>query len=113
MDRDLMRDDELDTLLGTATKPLAPIGFEQRLLARMIVATANNVIALPQRKKSSAWFIGLPLAASLGFGIWLGAASLNSNLLPATTNTIISDSGDDGSATGFDDVTQFIEDSLT
>ena len=113
MEKNLIRDEELDRLLAMATMPVVPTGFEERLLARVIKPVANNILAFPQRKKPSAWIFGLPLAASLAVGIWLGAAGLNSSSLPATTNTIISESGDDGSTTGFDDVTQFIEDSLT
>jgi hypothetical protein len=108
-----MGDDELNTLLSVATRPAAPQGFEQRLLARTTAPAANNVIAFPHRKKTNSWIVGLPLAASLALGIWLGAAGLSSNLTLIPASTLVSDNSDDGTSTGFDDITQFIEDSLT
>ena len=111
MEDNIMRDDELDKLLSNATVPAPANGFEQRLLARIAPQTLSNVIAFPARKKTNSWLIGLPLAASLAIGLWLGSSGLDSSYLPSST--LISDNSEDPTSSGFDDVAAFLEDSLT
>jgi hypothetical protein len=111
MDDKLLRDEELDRLLEMASKPLPSGGHQQRVLSR-ITPSATNVIAFPKRKRPSPWIIGLPLAASLALGLWLGSAGLGSSYLSPNT-TLVSDSTDDAGDTGFDDVAAFLDGSLT
>ncbi len=102
-----MQDDDLDKLLASASTPVPRLGFEQRLLHK--ISVPNNVIAFPKRKAASPWVIGLPLAASLVVGLWLGV----SNLLPATDTIMVSQTTDDTTSSGFDDVVALIEDNLS
>ncbi len=102
-----MHDRDLDKLLSTASAPKPSVGFEQRLLAK--IAPANNIISFPRRKTASPWLIGLPLAASLVLGVWLGAS--NTSLNPA--NIMVSQTIEDSTSNGFDDVVALIEDNLT
>lgn len=102
-----MQDRDLDKLLSAASTPKPSAGFEQRLLAK--IAPANNIIAFPRRKTASPWLIGLPLAASLVLGVWLGAS--NTSLNPA--NILVSQTTEDATSNGFDDVVALIEDNLT
>lgn len=106
-----MHDDDLDKLLSFASTPKISAGFEQRLIAK--IAPANNVpntaIAFPKRKTASPWLIGLPLAASLVLGVWLGAS--NTSLNPA--NIMVSQTTDDTTSNGFDDVVALIEGNLS
>lgn len=102
-----MHNNDLDKMLSAASAPKPSAGFEQRLLAK--IASANNVIAFPKRKTASPWLIGLPLAASLVLGVWLGAS--NNSLNPA--NIIVSQTTDDTTSSGFDDVVALIEDNLS
>ena len=102
-----MEDHDLDKVLSAASAPKPAAGFEQRLLAK--IAPANNVIAFPKRKTASPWLIGLPLAASLVLGVWLGAS--NTSLNP--TNIMVSQTTEDTTSNGFDDVVALIEDNLS
>ena len=102
-----MNEHDLDRLLSAASAPKPAAGFEQRLLEK--IAPTNNVIALPKRKTASPWLIGLPLAASLVLGVWLGAS--NTSLNPA--NIIVSQTTEDTTSNGFDDVVALIEDNLS
>jgi hypothetical protein len=83
MTRDSMSDHELDRLLALASKPAPPHGAEDRLMAKI---NSENVVAFkPKSKKAQStisWIAALPLAASLAFGIWLGAAGIGTGILP-------------------------------
>ena len=102
-----MNDHDLDKILSAASTPKPMLGFEQRLLAK--IAPINNVITFPKRKTASPWLIGLPLAASLMLGVWLGAS--NTSLNPA--NIMVSQTTEDTTSNGFDDVVALIEGNLS
>jgi hypothetical protein len=83
MTRDSMSDHELDRLLALASKPAPPLGAEDRLMAR--IDTANVIAFRPKAKKvqsALSWIAAFPLAASLAFGLWLGAAGIGTEILP-------------------------------
>jgi hypothetical protein len=105
-----MNDHELDQLLAKATHPQPQSGFHNRLLQRLEEQQGNKVIAFPVKKQKAAWLIGLPLAASLVLGLWLGASGRLTNIIPLTTSEVASV---DTSTTGFEDVLTIIEDELT
>jgi hypothetical protein len=102
-----MQDHELDKLLNLASTPKPTKGFEQRLLEK--IEAQSNIIVFPKRKTASPWLIGLPLAASLAVGIWLGAT----NTLPTASTLMVSQSTDISTNSGFDDVVALIEDNLS
>lgn len=77
----MLDDQDLDRLLAHATAPKPAEGFETRMLARLAGGASHNVLTFPPRK-TSLWFLGLPLAASLMFGMWLGASDRIDNLVP-------------------------------
>jgi hypothetical protein len=94
-----MNDDDLNLLLNQASTPIAkrdPIAnfFEK----------SSNVIAFPQRKKTSPWLIGLPLAASLILGVWLGSAT---NFAATAAGEVVV--AEDSAATSLDDLMSLIE----
>ena len=102
-----MQDQDLDKLLGAASTPSPSFDYEKRLLAKF--SSNKNVVAFPKRKPVSPWLIGLPLAASLVLGFWLGTSS--SVLNP--TRILLAQSTEDITGNGFDDVVALIEDNLT
>jgi hypothetical protein len=103
----LMSDAELDRLLALATTPNPAHDFESRLLAKLNQASANNLVSFPQRNRAKGLIVGLPLAASLAFGLWLGASGTSLNILPIGSTEVATT--DVGSATGFDDLVSIIE----
>lgn len=117
---DLITETELDTLLAAASAPPVPLGAKTRMLARLAADTAGNDAALPPPSPSRSrlgWLAGLPLAASLALGIYLGAAGTASDFVPfgtatATASAAASDSDSD-TGSGIDDALDFSEDSLT
>jgi membrane peptidoglycan carboxypeptidase len=98
----MLNDSELDKLLAHASTPPLPQDFQSRLLAK---TGTSNVITL---KRKTIWLIGLPLAASLAIGIWLGASENTSDLLSVTGGDVAS-----VDANGFEDIVSIIEDDLT
>jgi hypothetical protein len=98
----MLNDPELDKLLAQASTPPLPEDFQSRLLAK---TSTSNVIAF---KKKTTWVFGLPLAASLVIGVWLGASENTSDLLSVAGSEVASTD-----ATGFDDIVSIIEDDLT
>jgi hypothetical protein len=65
-----LNDTELDRLLAKATMPKP-----SRNLAESFFEKPSDVVAFAPRKKTTPWFVGLPLAASLVLGLWLGGAT--------------------------------------
>jgi hypothetical protein len=63
----------LKALLAKASRPALPDGIEDRLMRRIGADPAGNVVAFPSRRKPLALWLGLPLAASLAAGIFLGS----------------------------------------
>jgi hypothetical protein len=97
----------VDRLLAQASRPGLPAGARARLDARLaampgpvrIVARSG---AEPGKAWSLPWLAGLPLAASLALGIYLGAAGSLDSILPSiiTGATATADAGDDWSDFG-------------
>lgn len=118
---DLMTDAELDTLLAHASAPPLPLGARERLLARVAAETvphagAANVVPLrqPARPRSRiGWLAGLPLAASLALGIYLGNAGGLDAYLPATANEMLVGVSTDDAVSGIEDIESFSEDDLS
>lgn len=106
-DQKLISDIELDRLLAQASMPKIPTAFQKQMLARINLKQSANVITLPQRRRTSGWLVGLPLAASLALGLWLGASGTTFNILPVNSSEVAST--DIGNATGFDDLVFIIE----
>lgn len=86
---DDMTDQELDRLLGMASKPQAKPDAAAQAAARAFAQDApSNVVAFTPRTSAQsqpsriAWLTALPLAASLAAGIYLGALGSGNYLLP-------------------------------
>jgi hypothetical protein len=64
----------LKALLTRASPPEMRVGAEDRLM-RIIRQTAQetNVVALPRRRANLMLWLGLPLAAALAAGIYIGS----------------------------------------
>ncbi len=113
-----MNDDELDRLLAAASRPALPVGALARLNARLAQESgAGNVIALqrkaPAQRRRLGWLAGLPLAASLALGLYLGSAGGGSSLLPAAfTETLVGVSSA-GPETGIEEAESWAEEDLT
>jgi hypothetical protein len=103
-DKQDMTDEDLDRILTLASKPEPSSGFEARVLARIKPQASAEVIAFPQRKSPRAWVLGLPLAACLVIGVWLGASGDVSDLLPSSSSTSAMASADQLSPSGVDDI---------
>ena len=104
VEEDLMTDDTLDNILAFATKPQVQ-GFEQRLAARIKAEPrSSNIIDFPQSKKPKlGWIFGLPLAASLMLGLWLGTTSQGTDIFPLTL-TASTQTSDATPASGIEDI---------
>jgi hypothetical protein len=101
----MLNDSELDKLLAQASTPPLPEDFQARLLAKV---NTGNVITFARDKRKTTWLFGLPLAASLVIGVWLGASGNTSDLLSVAGSEVAS-----MDATGFEDIVSIIEDDLT
>ncbi len=112
MDDKLLSDEELDQVLAKASNPEPSAGFEQRMLSR-VTRQQPAARALPEARQGKLWLIGLPLAASLLVGVWLGNTVMENNYFTISRNAMVSDNSDEASDTGFDDVAAFIEGSST
>lgn len=109
-DVNLMSDDDLDRLLGLASPPPVGLGAKQRLMQK-VQATA---IRPPEQARSRlGWLAGIPLAASLALGIYLGNAGTDSSLLPQFASDILADTALDETLSGIEDVVAYSEDSTS
>ena len=99
-------DQSLDQILGLASGPVLSSGFEGRVMAVLAeqVKPTAQVIAFPRRRSPSVWLMGLPLAACLMLGVWLGANGELSDLLPASAATVTMATADLLSPSGVDDI---------
>lgn len=119
--QELMTDQELDGLLAHATAPPLPLGARERLLARMAEeptapAMPGNVVALrrpvPARSRLG-WLAGLPLAASLALGLYLGSGGTFDSYLPAAAYDVLAGATAEDVTTGIEDMESFTEDDLS
>jgi hypothetical protein len=94
-----MNDHELDMLLENASQPKPKKDFMVGFFEQ-----SKNVVTFPHRNKGSPWLVGLPLAASLIVGLWLGSST---NIASPTSNAIAM--VDDATATNVDDLMSLIE----
>lgn len=114
MTRDSMSDKELDLLLGLSGDPAVPDGAEARLMARVkpIDHDSNIVRFRPRQKLQRSyvpWVAGLPLAASLAFGLWLGAAGVGTDILPESMGGGLA-AAEDSVSSGIEDAEILAED---
>jgi hypothetical protein len=112
-----LSDKELEQLLATARQPEVPHGFAERLQVKLESADATNVVTFPQRNTSGAarrlWLSALPLAASLVFGIWVGANGNLPESLANFTPTLATDAADQLFDIGIEDTESFVNGELS
>ncbi|CAN0490079.1 unnamed protein product [Phaeothamnion confervicola] len=107
-------DAALEKLLKRATDPAVPAGAEARLmLAIQSVEQKLNVVPFQPRPKIQSWTIGLPLAAALALGIYLGSKDTFDAYLPDTITDGMADMSDSMPSTGLDDAESYAEDDVT
>jgi Heavy-metal resistance len=101
-DRELS-DRELDTLLAHASTPPVPLGAKSRLMTKAHAQTAfvagEARLAHSHSYSRLAWLSGLPLAASLALGIYLGAGG---GLLSAQAQDFLVGVSSDDPVTGIE-----------
>lgn len=105
----------LDKLLKRATDPAVPEGAEARLmLAIQSVGQQSNVVPFQPRAKFQGWAVGLPLAAALALGIYLGSQGTLDAYFPGTiTDDISAELSDPIPFTGLDDAESYAEGDVT
>ena len=107
-------DAALVKLLKRATDPSVPEGAEARLmLALQSVGQQSNVVPLQPRPKIQNWAIGLPLAAALALGIYLGSKDTFDAYLPDAITDGMADVSDSVPTTGLDDAESYAEGDVT
>jgi hypothetical protein len=109
-----MTDQELDAVLKLATVPKLPLGAKGRLLAKLgetkdMVATATTE---PQSSRLG-WLAGIPLAASLAFGLYIGSAGLEGSVLPSFAQELLADTTLDDTYSGIEDVEALTEENVS
>jgi hypothetical protein len=118
---ELMTDTELDALLAHASAPPLPLGAKQRLMAKLshvegAGAAHSTVVPLRRPEKVASrlgWLAGLPLAASLALGIYLGSGDNLETYLPPAAYELLAGANADEPLTGIEDVEGFSEDDIT
>jgi hypothetical protein len=108
-------DEALDRLLKRATDPAIPEGAEARLMVAIRVAEQqSNVVKLQPRPRFQRWAVGIPLAASLALGIYLGAKGTLDNYMPDNIiGDTLADTSDSEPTSGLDDAESYAEGDLT
>ena len=107
-------DAALEKLLKRATDPAVPEGAEARLmLAIQSVEQRLNVVPFQPRPKIQNWAIGLPLAAALALGIYLGSKDTFDAYLPEAITDGMADMSDSMPTTGLDDAESYAEGDVT
>ena len=108
-------DAALEKLLKRATEPSVPEGAEARLmLALQSAGQHSNVVPFQPRPKIQNWAIGLPLAAALVLGIYLGSKDTFDAYLPdVITDGASADMSDSMPSTGLDDAESYAEGDVT
>jgi hypothetical protein len=108
-------DAALERLLKRASQPAIPEGAQERLMA-VIRATEqqSNVVQLHRRTTFNRWAIGLPLAASLLLGIYLGTKDTFDGYLPdSVIGSTLAGAADSDVSTGLDEVEDYSDGELT
>jgi hypothetical protein len=108
-------DAALEKLLKRATDPAVPDGAEARLmLAIRSVGQQVNVVPFHPRPGMQGWTMGLPLAAALALGIYLGSKDTFDAYLPEVIIAGVSaDMADSMPTTGLDDAESYAEGDVT
>lgn len=107
-------DAALERLLKRATDPSVPAGAEERLmLAIQLVEQQLNVVPFQPRPRMQNWTIGLPLAAALALGIYLGSKDTFDAYLPDAVTDGMADMSDSMPSTGLDDAESYAEGDVT
>ena len=108
-------DAALEKLLMRATDPAIPEGAEARLMATIRASTPqSNVVRFQQRPKIQRWAIGVPLAASLVLGIYMGSRGTLDNYLPeSVVGQSLLDTSESVPSSGLDDAESYEEGDLT
>lgn len=108
-------DKALDRLLKRATHPAIPEGAEARLMAAIqLVEQQSNAVKFEPRPRFQRWAVGLPLAASLALGIYLGANGALDNYMPdSIIGETLADTSDSEPTSGLDDVESYAEGDVT
>jgi hypothetical protein len=108
-------DAALAKLLKHATDPAVPEGAEARLMLAIQSAEQQlNVVPFQPRPRMQSWTIGLPLAAALALGIYLGSKDTFDAYLPdAITDDVAADMSDSMPSTGLDDAESYAEGDVT
>ena len=108
-------DAALEKLLKRTTDPAVPEGAEARLMrAIQSVEQQLNVVPIQPRPRMQSWTIGLPLAAALALGIYLGSKDTFDAYLPeAITDGVSADMSDSMPSTGLDDAESYAEGDVT
>jgi hypothetical protein len=112
---EIQMDAALAKLLKRATDPVVPEGAEARLmLAIQSVGQQLNVVPFQPRPKMQSWTMGLPLAAALALGIYLGSKDTFDAYFPeAITDETSADMSDSMPSTGLDDAESYAEGDVT
>ena len=107
-------DAALAKLLKRATDPAVPEGAEARLmLAIQSAGQQLNVVPFQPRPKTQGWAVGLPLAAALVLGIYLGSKDTFDAYLPDAITDGVADMSDSMPPTGLDDAESYAEGDVT
>ena len=107
-------DAALEKLLKRATDPSVPEGAEARLmLAIRSAGQQSNVVSFQPRLKLQRWAMGLPLAAALVLGIYLGSKDTFDAYLPDAITDGMADMSDSMPSTGLDDAESYAEGDVT
>ncbi len=107
-------DAALEKLLKCATEPSVPEGAEARLmLAIQSVEQRLNVVPFRPHPRIQSWTIGLPLAAALALGVYLGSKDTFDAYLPEAITDGMADMSDSMPSTGLDDAESYAEGDVT
>jgi hypothetical protein len=107
-------DAALAKLLKRATDPEVPAGAEARLMLAIQSAGQHvNVVPFQPRSKMQGWAVGLPLAAALVLGIYLGSKDTFDAYLPDAITDGMAEMSDSMPTTGLDDAESYAEGDVT
>jgi len=108
-------DEALAKLLKRATDPAIPEGAEARLMAAIqAVEPQPSIVKFQPRPRFQRWAVGLPLAASLALGIYLGSKDTFDTYLPdSIMGGTLADTSESGLSTGLDEAESYAEGELT